>query len=830
MALSGTDRGTGTKASSGTTVTLSPNANCTAGALVVLCFATDNSHAAGAAFTTFTCTDNVGAGNTWTRRQTPLYDPGAASAGVTGAIFTTPQDAGQILSTTTITVTVDTATTASAWALHEVTATGTVTYVTGGVNAGAGTASPTVTTGSILNGHMVIAAAFAENTNSGADLWVDDSDTLNGSWSTGQHTGVTASTSGMAISSQRKIITADGAQTYNPTSSAGTPDSILSWIELREDVSVNAGVAAGTGAAYNASETVASSAGNAAGTSAAQNASKSIAVSALEAVGSVPFPHDATTITDDFNRANESPIASPWDTTTWFDHWALPKADLVSNKWSVSSSYEGGAYWGTSQSGDFEAIVEIGSLSGLSDSVLEVGADATDGSVLDAIVFGSFSIGDQIYFSTVGWPNTLVPVTLSAGDLLGLRRVGSFIEFWRQPSGGSWAIVGRLPYSGPASVLVYLYGNAVADSVLLTEDNFRIAAYTGALIPVAVAYDATVTIEQGTSANAEAATGTGAAGNAQVFLAPTAEAASGTGAAYDATILVEHFAAAEAATGTGAAYDLSADIQASGTLAAGTGTASDASDFVDSNAEAATGTGAAGDIAAAVSGSAGIASGTAQSGDPAAALAANAEAGSGSGLAFDATVETTIVATAELAAGTGLAPDAQVFLAANAESSAGTGSAYDATVDTTTNVSANAGVAAGTGAAGQPSLALASSAEQAAGSGAAWAAVSAVAVQPGASAGTGSAFDATVQTSGGQVSANAEAALAIGQAFNATIVTTGVPAAHRRPSGAMIVTGLAPVPPPQTFARAGVARGRGEAYDAVLEVNDDDVALLLLLE
>lgn len=236
MALTGTDRGSGATTTGTTSFTLSPASNCAAGSMAVLCVAADNAGSSGLAMTTFSVSDTLG--NTWTRRTSPLYDPGSASAGVEGGIFTTPQNGGALTTGTTITVSFgSTSVGAKAWTLIEVSSTkGGAVYLTGANNAGAAytTGTCTVTTSSITSGDMVIAGVFAENTSSSADPWVGDADTSNGSWSTMQHNGVTASTSGMSTGSQYKVTTGTATQIFNPTASAGAPDCILSWISVRE--------------------------------------------------------------------------------------------------------------------------------------------------------------------------------------------------------------------------------------------------------------------------------------------------------------------------------------------------------------------------------------------------------------------------------------------------------------------------------------------------------------------------------------------------------------------------------------------------------------------
>ncbi len=240
MALTGTDRGTGSHNSSSLTFTLSPDSNFAAGSMAVLCIAVDNADSSGQAHSTFTVVDTLG--NVWTRRASPLYDPGSASAGVEGAIFTTPQTLGALQTGTVITVTFDALTVAKAWTLMEVApgAGNAVSFVTSGVNTGAGTGTPTVTTGSITSGDMVVGCGHAENT----DSWAGDADTSNGNWSAHQHNGVGTTTSAISITSQRKVVTGTATQTYNPTRTSS--DCILSYIVLHESAAYSMTTVAGS--------------------------------------------------------------------------------------------------------------------------------------------------------------------------------------------------------------------------------------------------------------------------------------------------------------------------------------------------------------------------------------------------------------------------------------------------------------------------------------------------------------------------------------------------------------------------------------------------------
>lgn len=236
MALVRTARGTGTHNTSATTFTLSPASNFAAG-MAVLCIAADNAHSSGTAATTYTVTDTLG--NTWTRRASALIDPGAANAGSEGAIFTTLQNGGLLTTGTTITVTYDTATTAKVWTLDEVKTDQSgqvVAYVTSGVGtSGTGTTSPTITSGSIAINDIIVGAVFIEAGTT--ESFTDDADSTNGSWTASQSAKIGSTTSGQAIISQTKIVTAAGAQTFNPTLGL-SGDLCLGWVQIHEALAI----------------------------------------------------------------------------------------------------------------------------------------------------------------------------------------------------------------------------------------------------------------------------------------------------------------------------------------------------------------------------------------------------------------------------------------------------------------------------------------------------------------------------------------------------------------------------------------------------------------
>jgi hypothetical protein len=230
-AITVTARGTGGNNSAATSLTITPGSNLAKDSMGVLVVALDNAGSAGAsAIAPATATDSVN--NVWTLRVNPLFDNGAASAGVELAFYTAPLNTAF---TTTNNLVISwagsTSVTAKAWALWEVIPTnGTkqIQYVTGASGTGSTTGTPTITTSSITSGDVVIGGGGAES----ASTWTGDADTSNGSWSSQQATGFGTGTSGMSVTSQSKVTTGTGTQTYNPTLTS--VDTILGWIQLTE--------------------------------------------------------------------------------------------------------------------------------------------------------------------------------------------------------------------------------------------------------------------------------------------------------------------------------------------------------------------------------------------------------------------------------------------------------------------------------------------------------------------------------------------------------------------------------------------------------------------
>ncbi|MBK6942492.1 MAG: hypothetical protein IPH13_20140 [Planctomycetes bacterium] len=230
MALSGAARGSGSTNTAGqSTLAFSPGSNCTAGAMLVLCVAYDNSGTNGADPYS-SITDSLG--NTWTSRQNILIDPGAANAGLALRIFTTLQDAGTLTTGSTVTVTFGSTTVCRSWTLTEFTSNaGRPLYITGGGET-ATTASHSLVTGSIATGQAVLCAVGRE----GADTEsTTDSDTTNGNWSTAAVARRGSGATGSSICSQYKIVTAQGAQTHDVTY-ASSRDACEAWVRIGESL------------------------------------------------------------------------------------------------------------------------------------------------------------------------------------------------------------------------------------------------------------------------------------------------------------------------------------------------------------------------------------------------------------------------------------------------------------------------------------------------------------------------------------------------------------------------------------------------------------------
>ncbi len=227
MALTETARGTVTNQAGATTCDVSPSSNCTAGALVLLAVSYDNAGTNGAdPFSSITDTHS----NTWTSRVAVLNDPGAANEGLVLRLFETYQDAGQLNTSDTVTLTFSTSVTAKVCTFTQLSgSTGTPTYVASGTATGT-SSTPSITTDSIASGDYVFGATGQE----GGGAQTGDSDTTNGSWSAQQHVVTNLTGVGnQGITTQGKVTTGTGTQSYDTTIN-NTRDWAILWAQYTE--------------------------------------------------------------------------------------------------------------------------------------------------------------------------------------------------------------------------------------------------------------------------------------------------------------------------------------------------------------------------------------------------------------------------------------------------------------------------------------------------------------------------------------------------------------------------------------------------------------------
>jgi hypothetical protein len=235
-AIIGAARGSGGNNTGATTLVINPGSDFSNPSMGVLCVAVDNAGAGGnTAISPTSITDSDG--NLWTRRVSAFQDPGAANAGVEISIYTAPiTTAFQTTDNITITWGGGTSPTAKAWTLTEFTTSSIdniLVFKDGAGGTGANDGTPSITTTSVTNNDAVVGMGGAE---AGPSTWTGDADTTNGSWVAQVTTAFGTGTSAMSITSQRKIVTGSGTQTYNPTLTAA--DRVVGWVAVSETAAV----------------------------------------------------------------------------------------------------------------------------------------------------------------------------------------------------------------------------------------------------------------------------------------------------------------------------------------------------------------------------------------------------------------------------------------------------------------------------------------------------------------------------------------------------------------------------------------------------------------
>lgn len=167
------------------------------------------------------------------------------------------------------------------------------------------------------------------------------------------------------------------------------------------------------------------------------------------------FPNDLLLL-DDFQRANENPIADPWASLS-----GTPNAQIFSNAWSVVGAF-GQSYHKYFIARDQAVFATVGNYSAGTTLSLCV---RMNGETADSTKFGYAVIAnfdDTIHLDRVdagGGGPTLgsVAQVISTGDKLGIQIIGPMIEVFYKPGAGAWETKLRIEnnvYSKAGKVLL----------------------------------------------------------------------------------------------------------------------------------------------------------------------------------------------------------------------------------------------------------------------------------------------------------------------------------------------------------------------------------------
>jgi hypothetical protein len=217
MAITVTAAGTATSTTSTATLAITTTAAMAVGDVIVVVVASDNNGASGANSVS-SVTD--GSSNVYRVDAHEIQDPGNAALGATIHFFvatcTTALASGGTITVNYSPNTLNKA--AAVWRMTPTSSSFKISRLATAVGGAAATANATVTTASLSSGDVVIGGLAIENN----AATTADSDVSNGSWSTAQ----TATANGgsqalsMHVTTQYKVVTGTGTQTYNLTSAA----------------------------------------------------------------------------------------------------------------------------------------------------------------------------------------------------------------------------------------------------------------------------------------------------------------------------------------------------------------------------------------------------------------------------------------------------------------------------------------------------------------------------------------------------------------------------------------------------------------------------------
>lgn len=150
------------------------------------------------------------------------------------------------------------------------------------------------------------------------------------------------------------------------------------------------------------------------------------------------FP--STSLIDDFNRADESPLASGWTLPVWIGGGNVR---VLSNSVTYITGDYGDAAWNTAPANDQEAWITFSTLTATGSPSASVFARLTN---INGSTVRGYEVAADVNAGTIEL-KTMTPsfttldsasITLQQGDALGIRAVGTAITGWHKPSGGSW--------------------------------------------------------------------------------------------------------------------------------------------------------------------------------------------------------------------------------------------------------------------------------------------------------------------------------------------------------------------------------------------------------
>lgn len=227
MTITVTNRGTASDGVSRAFLDIVAASDCTAGELVVLAIAYNNAGTNGAdPFNTI----YDSSGNTWFLMYAGLNDPSSANAGLCLRVYGTYQNNNQLTAGQNATVEFSPNVVAKVATLTEISSDSpnNLAYSTISDQITL-TATPSVTGSPTAVGDCIFGASSKE----GTSAITDDSDTTNGSWSTGQQSIIGSGTSGMSVITQAKVATGTASMTFDPVSATNT-DCITVMLRIYE--------------------------------------------------------------------------------------------------------------------------------------------------------------------------------------------------------------------------------------------------------------------------------------------------------------------------------------------------------------------------------------------------------------------------------------------------------------------------------------------------------------------------------------------------------------------------------------------------------------------